>query len=85
MILSDLPSFRETLSDYPEEMFFENGNVESLKKAMLNYLNSNIVYKDNLLNKLKRVKEDNSWEKAAQLTLQLYYGVSNGRNIELLK
>lgn len=77
MILSDLSSFKETLKNYPKEMFFENGNVDGLKNAILNYLNSDSLYRDNILDILNRVKDDNSWEKAAQLTLQLYHRITN--------
>lgn len=77
MILSNLSSFKETLKNYPEDMFFKNGNVDSLRTAILNYLNSDSVYKDKILCTLNRIKEENSWEKAAELTLQLYHNVTN--------
>ena len=77
MILSNLSSFKETLKNYPEDMFFKNGNVDSLRTAILKYLNSDSVYKDKILCTLNRIKEENSWEKAAELTLQLYHNVTN--------
>lgn len=37
IIASDLPSFKETLAGFSDEMFFENGNAESLAKVICFY------------------------------------------------
>ncbi len=40
IIASDLPSFKETLAGFSDDMFFENGNAESLAGMIENCLNS---------------------------------------------
>lgn len=40
IVLSDLPSFKETLAGYSDDFFFENGNAKSLAKVIENCLNS---------------------------------------------
>lgn len=72
IIASDLPAFVETLHNYPKEMFFQTGSVDSLAKTIQYYLSTDSEYKSNLSLILKKLLQENSWEKSSEDTLTLY-------------
>lgn len=72
IIVSDLPSFTETLKGYNKDMFFKTGDVDDLKRCILSYLSSDENYKDNIALTLKYILNENSWKKSAKDTLSLY-------------
>ncbi len=64
IIASDLPSFKETLAGFSDEMFFENGKAESLAKAIERKLHSpdGIKIYDSIIENLR---EKYSWNNIA--------------------
>ena len=72
IIASDLPAFVETLHNYPNEMFFQTGSVDSLARTILYYLSTDSEYKSNLSLILKKLLQENSWKKSSEDTLTLY-------------
>jgi glycogen synthase len=62
IIASDLPSFKETLTGFSDEMFFENGNAKSLAKTIENCFQ--VVYKNENANSvIEKLCDEYSWEK----------------------
>lgn len=72
IIVSNLPSFAETLDKYPLDMFFKVGDVNALTATIENYLSFDNELKGKLVDILSKIKEDNSWEISAKDTLRLY-------------
>lgn len=70
IICSDLPSFKETLVEYTSDMFFENGDVESLSRII-----ENTIVKwpaiELELSPLIALKKKLSWENIALLYLRV--------------
>lgn len=76
LLVSDLPSFRETLKGYPGECFFTAGSAESLAKSISDYINGNIdLQKEMIAN--QNLIELYSWSKSAKKTVELYRKLRN--------
>ena len=71
IITSDLPTFKETLCNYDENLFFESENPSSLADLIVRYINEGID-REEVLEKLSELKGLYSWSSAANKTLQLY-------------
>lgn len=71
IICSDLPAFVETLEDYPSELFFKTGDVDSLKNVIINQLTNRIDDKK-LTPILKDLRKKYSWDAAGLKTIKLY-------------
>lgn len=71
ILTSDLPSFRETLEGYDDNMFFESGNANSLASLIVNYLDGKIDV-DKAKNAIKQLNVKYSWDEVARLTCFLY-------------
>ena len=71
LLVSDLPSFRETLKGYPEECFFSVGSAESLANSISNYINGKVDFqKEELAN--QHLIELYSWSMSSKKTMELY-------------
>ena len=71
IVCSDLPSFRETLFDYPSELFFKTGDSTQLMLIMEKILNGKID-NDKALNVIDKLKTNYSWDAAAKKTIDVY-------------
>ena len=71
LLLSDLPSFRETLEGYPEECFFKAGSSEALALSIISYVNGNVDVKAEMIANQKLL-DKYSWSMSASKTLELY-------------
>ena len=74
LIVADLPSFKETLAGFSDDMFFEAGNAESLCNLLMKYLNGEI----DVANQIETISKLNnlySWEESAQKTCALYSSI----------
>lgn len=71
IVTSNLPTFKETLKGYNDEMFFESENSQSLASLICNYVNGNIN-RDSVLCTLELLEELYSWEESAKRTINLY-------------
>lgn len=64
IIASNLPSFKETLTGLNDDVFFENGNAESLSKAIENLVEKGIV--ENQITDIEKLQQKYSWKKIAE-------------------
>ena len=71
LLISDLPSFRETLKGFTSDMFFETGNAESMSELIVRMLEGKIdtQYELKVINSLN---EEYSWENSAKRTIEVY-------------
>lgn len=71
LLVSNLPSFRETLDGFLDDMFFENGNPTSLADRIKAYMDGevNLEEQKDVIEELNRKY---SWSKAAEMTKQVY-------------
>ena len=71
VIASDLPSFKETLCGFTEDMFCRAGDEASLAEAISNYMNGRVDI-DKQLAIIDHLNIKYSWEESARLTLDVY-------------
>lgn len=71
IITSDLPSFKETLFTFDDNMFFKCNDSSNLSSLLLKYLNNEIDIKAQI-KKQVLVKEHFTWENTAKQTLEIY-------------
>lgn len=71
IIASDLPSFKETLMGFDDDLFFHVEDYSSLRSLLMRYIDGNIDI-DQVSSTIKRLKALYSWDKAASDTLSLY-------------
>lgn len=72
IIASDLPSFKETLTGFSDDMFFENGNAKSLAQLMKKYVDGKLDC--NLpLQAINTLIRKYSWENVANMYRFLAY------------
>lgn len=74
IIASDLPSFKETLKGFTDDMFFKSGDKESLKALITNHMNKNVDLKVQR-ESIEHLNELYSWRLSASNTLKCYYKV----------
>lgn len=73
IILSDLPSFQETMGkEYPQELFCKKGDIQSLSQALTRCIDQYEEYKKRVVPVLQTIIEENSWKNAALKTIALY-------------
>lgn len=71
IVVSDLPSFKETLSGFPDSIFFKNGDAQELSKRIVDFVNGSV----DTMPVLKRIvdkQKELSWEVAANQTIETY-------------
>ena len=71
LLISDLPSFRETLKGFTTDMFFETGSAVSLRDLIVRMLNGNIDIKREL-QIIEDLNSEYSWENSATKTISIY-------------
>lgn len=71
VLTSDLPSFKETLQGFSEDMFFETGNPKGLAQLMMRYIDGK-VDAEKQMRAIERLNHEYSWEKAAEMTINAY-------------
>lgn len=71
LLISNLPSFKETLSGFTEDMFFESENPQSLAELIMRYCNGKIDIgrQKEIISKLNEVY---SWDESAKKTANVY-------------
>lgn len=76
LLISDLPSFCETLRDFTKDMFFETGNAMALRDLIIRMLSGKIDAQKEL-QLIEQLNRDYSWENSASKTLEIYQKVTN--------
>ena len=76
IITSDLPSFKETLSECPSELFFKSGNPQSLGLTLIGLINKKSPWDDYKFF-FNDVKNRYLWENSARMTLDSYNKIDN--------
>ena len=71
LLISNLPSFKETLSGFTEEMFFESENPQSLADLIKRYSNGEIDI-DRQKEIISKLNEVYSWDESAKKTANVY-------------
>lgn len=77
ILTSDLPSFKETLMGFTDDLFFENENPEDFSRLIVRYVKGEINTKKQL-ERIKELNEVYSWKSTAQSTLQAYNKIIKG-------
>ena len=71
LLISDLPSFQETLEGFTSDMFFETGSAASMRDLIVRMLKGEIdVQKE--LQLIESLNAAYSWDKSASKTLSVY-------------
>lgn len=71
IITSDLPTFKETLHDFTDDMFFESENPHDLAKLMMRYVDGDVdTGKQTTV--IEGLNSMFSWELAADKTMNIY-------------
>ena len=71
ILTSDLPSFKETLEGFQDDMFFETGNAQSMAYVLEKYIRGEIEI-NMQLKAIDSLNKKYSWESAGQLTYNIY-------------
>ena len=71
IIASDLPSFKETLNGFSDDLFFETDNSDSLAALMKRYIDGTIDF-NKTLSIIVDLRQQYSWHLAAQKTVLIY-------------
>ena len=71
IIASDLPSFKETLAGFSENIFFENGNEKSLANVIEKFYDRDF----DACEQLNEIERKFSWDKIANCYKSLYEAV----------
>ena len=71
IITSDLPSFKETLAGFSDDMFFESGSYTSLADLIKKYIDKK-VDTNNEKKVIEALNQQYSWGKAAGKSIQVY-------------
>lgn len=71
IITSDLPTFKETLHGFTDDMFFESENSDSLTKLMMKYVDGKIDT-EKQMKIIEHLNEQYSWSLAAEKTVVAY-------------
>lgn len=73
IICSDLPSFKETMKGYPEELFFKSGEVKSLSGVLTRLITEGI--REDVIPIIAQLRSNYSWPAAAKITREVYLGL----------
>lgn len=76
IIMSDLPSFVETMGGKHEDMFFETNNADSLSQLIIKCVNGTVRFEENL-NIIRNLKRKYSWHNSADKTIEIYNQLIN--------
>ena len=71
LLISDLPSFRETLRGFAPDMFFETGSAQSMSGLIARTLEGKVDTEQEL-KVIDELNKEYSWENSAKKTLAVY-------------
>lgn len=71
LLVSDLPSFRETLDGFSDDMFFENSNPASLAERVKAYMDGKVDLEAQK-GVIEELNRKYSWDSAAEKTRKVY-------------
>lgn len=71
IITSDLPTFKETLHGFTDDMFFESENSDSLAQLIMRYVDGKIDT-EKQMKVIENLNEQYSWSLAAEKTIGVY-------------
>lgn len=71
LLVADLPSFKETLQGFTDDMFFENGNPQALTDLIVRHLSHEIDV-ETQVKAIEHLNTIYSWEEAARMTYTAY-------------
>ncbi len=71
LLISNLPSFRETLKGFTSDMFFETGDSKSMSELIIRMLSGEVDTQKEL-KVIESLNEEYSWENSARKTLDVY-------------
>lgn len=76
LLVSDLPSFRETLLGCPDDVFFKVENTKELSMRIRDFVEGSISITP-ILNAINQIRDRMSWTEAARQTISAYNHVFN--------
>ena len=76
IITSDLPTFKETLQGFTDDMFFESENAQSLANLIIRYVDGNVDF-EKQKSAIETLNSMYSWDKAAEKTINIYREIIN--------
>ena len=71
LLISNLPSFSETLKGFTSDMFFETGDSKSMSELIIRMLSGEVDTQKEL-KVIESLNEEYSWENSARKTLDVY-------------
>ena len=71
LLVSNLPSFVETLEGFTDDMFFEANNAESLKNLIVRHIHKKINI-EKQLEAISKLNKRYSWDESAKQTFLVY-------------
>lgn len=74
IITSDLPTFKETLHGFTDDMFFESEKSDSLSQLMMRYVDEKIDT-EKQMQAIDNLNEQYSWNLAAEKTIAIYESI----------
>ena len=74
IVTSDLPSFKETLQGFSDDMFFESENPHSLASLMMRYIDDKVDCNKQMI-AIEKLNVVYSWNKAAEKTYSVYFSL----------
>lgn len=80
LIVSDLPSFKETLSKCPDSVFFKSGDSRELSQKIGSFVNG-LIDITPILKGIEDIQKDLSWDVAAKQTIETYKKVCSNKSI----
>lgn len=83
LLLSNLPSFVETLKGFTADMFFDSNNPSSLRDLMMRHFLGQIDV-NKQLDIIAKLKDLYSWHNSAKQTLALYKKIDNNQNFDAI-
>lgn len=74
LLASNIASFKETLSNMPDEVFFTSGDAEDLSNRIIDYATGKIDTR-HIQKRIKELCDTMSWDVSAKQTLNVYRSV----------
>lgn len=71
IITSDLPTFKETLKGFSDDMFFESENTNGLAQLMMRFVDDDFD-KEKQMQAIENLNRDYSWNTAAKKMIKIY-------------
>ena len=76
LLVSNLPAFRETLGEeYPNSLIFESNDSQALANSIKRYIDNPLDI-TKIKSIIKKLIDNNSWQQAANKTIELYHSIA---------